>query len=453
MYMKSNHFTFGLMLVLSLAAGTSFAAVSKEEAAQLANGLTPMGAERAGNSDGSIPAWTGAITPNAGIDQGRRQDPFAGEKPLFSVDVKNMAQHANYLTEGAKALLKKYPDTFRVDVYKTHRTAIAPQWVYDNTARNAVNAHLKDGAAGPFPEGAYGGIPFPIPKSGLEVMWNHQLRWRGDAWYFEAKGYQLTSDGAWINVLDAENSMWMPYYAQAPEKFNNEYYLIRSLTKGPAIRAGEAITGRMNLEESKSITWVYLTGQRRVRKLPNSCCDTPTPFSAGIASFDEVGVFTGRLDRFDWTLVGKKEMYIPYNANRIMQPTTDREILGAQHINPDYVRWERHRVWVVDAELKKGERHTSPKSRYYIDEDTWDAVIAERYDASGQLARVPFGLPMVMSDVPATEQVNWGVYDLTNGASYVTGFANERRGMYVPKTSQFRDAMFTPDAMAAEGVR
>ncbi|MCX5471520.1 DUF1329 domain-containing protein [Alcaligenes sp. A-TC2] len=451
--MKSMQFKSALMLVLSLATAGSYAAVPPEEAAALGTTLTPMGAERAGNQDGSIPAWTGAATPNAGIVQGRRQDPFADEKPLFSVDAKNMAQHADYLTEGTKALIQKYPETFRLDVYKTHRTAIAPQWVYDNTARNAVNAQLKEGAAGLLPEGAYGGVPFPIPKSGLEVMWNHQLRWRGDAWYLEAKGYQLTSDGQWINVLDAENSMWMPYYSQAPDKFNDEYYLIRSLTKGPAIRAGEAITGRMNLDESKSATWVYLTGQRRVRKLPNSCCDTPTPFSAGIASFDEVGVFTGRMDRFDWKLLGKKEMYIPYNTNRILQPDTDRELLGDKHINPDHVRWERHRVWVVEAELKNGQRHTSPKSRYYIDEDSWDAVIAERYDANGQLARVPYGLPMVMSDIPATEQVNWGVYDLTNGASYVTGFPNERRGMYVPKSSQYRDFMFTPDAMAAEGVR
>ena len=33
-------------------------------------------------------------------------------------------------------------------------------------------------------------------------------------------------------------------------------------------------------------------------------------------SFDELNVFSGRLDRFDWKLLGKKEILIPYNSNR-----------------------------------------------------------------------------------------------------------------------------------------
>ncbi|SUA92778.1 DUF1329 domain-containing protein [Pandoraea pulmonicola] len=451
--MKSIQISSALALTLSLMAGAAHSAVSAEDAAQLKTTLTPFGAERAGNKDGTIPAWTGAPTPNAGLNNGRRSDPFAAEKPLNSITAKNMAQYSGQLTEGTKALLQKYPNTFRVDVYKTHRTAIAPQWVYDNTAKNAVNAKLVETSSGPVPQGVYGGIPFPIPKSGLEVMWNHQLRWRGESWHLEGKAYQLTPDGTWVNVVDASNDVWMPYYAQTPEKFNNEYYMIRSLTRGPAIRAGEAITDRMNLDESKTAAWVYLTGQRRVRKLPNSCCDTLTPFSAGVATFDEVSVFTGRLDKFDWKLLGKREMYIPYNANRALQPAKDSELLGQHHLNPDFIRWELHRVWVVEATLKSGERHTSPKSRYYVDEDSWDAVMAERYDANGQLARIPFALPVVMSDVPATEQINWGVYDLTTGSSFVSGITNERNAMYVPKRPAFKDATFTPDAMAGEGVR
>lgn len=108
---------------------------------------------------------------------------------------------------------------------------------------------------------------------------------------------------------------------------------------------------------------MYLTGQRRVRKLPNSCCDTPHPTSAGIITFDEMETFATRLERFDWKLVGKKEMYIPYNSNRTLVPTEDSDVLGPKHLNPDTVRWELHRVWVVEAELQPGQRHTSPKSR------------------------------------------------------------------------------------------
>jgi hypothetical protein len=441
-------------LVAALIAAPAVAGVSAEEAAQLKSALTPMGAERAGSKDGTIPAWTGAATAKSAVTpDGRRQDPFADEKPLFSIDAKSMAQHAGRLTEGTKALMQKYPD-FRIDVYKTHRTAIAPQAVYAATARNATAASLVDGEAGPQPKGAIGGVPFPLPKSGAEVMWNHKLAWRGGAWYWEFHGYQLSADGRWVLAGDSANDTTMPYYAKdaSADSFAGEYWMVRSLTRGPAIRAGEAITGRLNLDESKTSSWVYLTGQRRVRKLPNACCDTPTPFSAGITSFDEVEVFATRLDRFDWKLVGKKEVFIPYNSNRTHTPPKDADVLGSRFLSPDHVRWELHRVWVVEATLKPGQRHTSPKSRYYIDEDSWQAVIAERYDANGQVARVPFGLPTVMSDIPATAIVTWGVYDLTSGASYINGLLNERRAPYKPMPP-YKDVVFTPDAMAGDGVR
>ncbi|HSW22259.1 MAG TPA: DUF1329 domain-containing protein [Burkholderiaceae bacterium] len=451
-----SHTALALAAALAtlLTAGLARAGVTPEEAAQLKTTLSPMGAERAGNKEGTIPAWSGAPTVKAAITpEGRRQDPFADEKPLFSVDAKTMAPHADRLTAGTKAMMQKYPD-FRIDVYKTHRTAIAPQAVYDATAKNATAASLVDGEAGPQPQGAYGGVPFPIPKNGAEAVWNHKLAWRGHAWYWEFHGYQLSADGKWVLAGDSANDQTMPYYAKAEsaDKFGGEYWMVRSLTRGPAIRAGEAITGRLQLDESKTTSWVYLTGQRRVRKLPNACCDTPTPFSAGITSFDEVEVFATRLDRFDWKLVGKKEMLIPYNSNRTHVPANDADVLGSRFLNPDHVRWELHRVWVVEAALKPGQRHTSPKSRYYLDEDSWQAVLAERYDANGQVARVPFGLPTVMSDIPATAIVTWGVYDLTSGVSYVNGLLNERRAPYKPMPA-YKDAVFTPDAMAGDGVR
>ena len=443
-----------LFIAAACAAAPLYASVTAEEAAQLKTSLTPLGAERAGNKEGTIPAWTGQATEGAGMTAaGRRLDPFATEKPLYSINAKNAGEYAERLTEGTKALLKKYPDSFRVDVYKTHRTALAPAAIYDNTAKNALNAKLVESGGGPMPQGAYGGVPFPVPKSALEVMWNHLLRWRGEAWIWAFKGYQLTQDGQWVNVGDTVNDQWIPYFAPGGSaNFNGEYWMVRSLTKGPAIRAGEAITARFNLDESKTSTWVYLTGQRRVRKLPNSCCDTPTPFSAGVASFDEIETFAGRMDRFDWKVIGKKEMLIPYNSNRLLQPLKDSEVLGARTLNPDHVRWELHRVWVVEANLKAGQRHTATKSRYYIDEDTWLAVLGERYDNNGQLTRVPFAIPVVMSDVQATSNVTWGIYDLTSGASYINCLVNERNMAYKPVPA-YKDAVFTPDAMSGDGVR
>lgn len=431
------------------------AAVTAEEAARLKSDLTPFGAEKAGNKDRTIPAWDGGYTKSPpGYKSGdRRPDPFANEKPLFSINAKNMDQYADKLTEGVKVLMKKYPN-YRIDVYPTHRTAAAPQWVYDNTLKNATRAKIVEGGAGPQPEGAYGGIPFPIPKTGIEALWNHELRWRAPSQKWEKfHGYMVTADGRHVPVLESTNEQQMPYYTKDGEsKFQGEYWLVRSFNSGPPVRAGEGIAARLNLDESKTGAWVYLTGQRRVRKLPNSCCDTPTPFSAGIVSFDEVTVFTARKDRFDWKLVGKKEIYIPYNSNRTLVPTKDADVVGNHFLNPDHVRWELHRVWIVEATLKPGQRHTSPKSRYYLDEDTWLAVLADRWDANGQLSRMPFNIPVVLPEAPATIDAGWGVYDLISGSMFMNVLFNESPSQ-IKITPPFSDMLFTPDGMVGEGVR
>ena len=432
----------------------ALAAVTAEEAAKLKTELTPLGAEKAGNKDGSIPAWSGGFTTPIAGDKpgGRRGDPFKDEKPLFSIDAKNAAQYADKLTDGTQALLKKYPDSFRVDVYKTHRTGAAPQWVYENTAKNATRARLN----GDVVEGAYGGIPFPIAKTGAEVMWNHLLRWRGTSWEFTVNQYQLTADGKMVLTTDGRADQQMPYYFQdgSPEAFAkaNEYWLIRLLNIGPPIRAGEAIVGRVNIDGAKDQAWVYLTGQRRVRKLPNPCCDTPTPATAGVMTFDEIEVWSGRLDRFDWKLLGRKEMFIPYNGNRFLQPKTDAEVITKNHLNPDHVRWELHRVWVVEATLRAGQRHQAPKSRYYCDEDTWNCVLGDRWDANGQLWKTLWAQTFVAPDLPGTPIGSFGFNDLLSGQAFVGNLYNAKPSQYVIKP-RFADSVFTPEALAGEGVR
>lgn len=428
-------------------------AVSADEAAKLKSELTPLGAEKAGNKDGTIPAWSGGLTtPIPGEKSGgRRADPYKDEKPLFSVTHRNADQYAEQVTDGTKAMLKKYPD-YRIDVYRTHRTAAAPQWVYENTLKNATRAKL----AGDIVEGAYGGIPFPVPKTGAEVMWNHLLRWRGASLHMDVSQYQITSDGKAVLTTDGAIDQQMPYYFQdgSPEHFakSNEYWMVRLKNAGPPIRAGEAIVGRVQIDGSKDQTWVYLTGQRRVRKLPNPCCDTPTPATAGVMSFDEVGTWSGRLDRFDWKLMGKKEMFIPYNGNRLLQPVNDAAVLGKAYLNPDYVRWELHRVWVIEATLRAGQRHQAARSRYYCDEDTWACVLADRWDASGQLWRTLWSQTLVAPDLPGTVTAAFGANDLLAGTAFVGDLYNAKSVQY-GVTPRLPDSAFTPDAMVAEGVR
>lgn len=456
--MKHSKFTcYSVVLAASLGAAIAHAAVSAEEAAKLKSELTPLGGEKAGNKEGTIPAWTGGLTtPTPGFKNGgRRPDPFADEKPSLQITSKNMDQYADKLTDGVKALLKKYPDSFRLDVYKTHRTAAAPQWMYDNTFQNALRASVVESSGGPVAKGAYGGFPFPIPKTGTEVMLNSQVRWRGESWNTLTNGYQVTADGKVILVHKASVDNLAPYYVKegSPDKFDGPYWLVRVAIQGPSIRAGEALVGHLMQDESKTAAWTYLVGQRRVRKIPNACCDTPHPPSAGILSFDEVEVYNGRLDRFDWKLIGKKEMYIPYNSNRTMVPAKDSDVIGPKHLNPDHVRWELHRVWVVEAALKPGQRHTSPKSRYYIDEDSWWPVLGERWDSNGQLWRVPFSIPVAMPDLPGQVGTAWGGYELLTGSYVAVEMFNESKEQYKLLSPRLKEEYFSSENLGGEGVR
>lgn len=428
--------------------GMAGAAVGAEEAAKLGTTLTPLGAEKAGNKDGSIPAWGGGLTKvPAGFKAGGRrdQDPYASEKPLYSITAKNMGQYADKLSDGAKAMLTKHA-SYRIDVYPTHRTAAAPQWVYDNTRKNATAAKLNERQ---IPVGAYGGIPFPIPKDGAEAMWNHLLSWRGEDWQFDNRAYLVTSAGKPVMTVDGLADQSMPYFYKdgTPEAADGNYWNLRLVNAGPPIRAGEAILGRLNLDSERDLGYVYLAGQRRTRKLPNACCDTPTPATAGVMSFDEVSVFAGRLDRFDWKLIGKKEMLIPYNSNRALAGK-DLDLINDKHLNPDMVRWELHRVWVVEANVKPGVRHVAPKGRYYLDEDTWMAVLGDRWDAKGQLWKTMWQLPVTMPDLPATTGVTFGFYDLLSNTWFANQVLNEKSAQYkiMPR---YPDATFAPASLGS----
>ena len=443
------------LLLTSLATALLMAqAAMAADAADLKTSLTPLGAERAGNTDGSIPAWTGGLTKAdpAYKDGGKRSDPFASEKPLFSITAKNLGQYADKVTPGIQAMLKKYPDSYRLDVYPTHRTAAAPQAVYDATYANASKTRLVDSSAGQIPQDGEGGIPFPLAKDGVQAIWNHLMRWRGASWHINFTQYLTTSDGKHVLTNDSRGDYQMPWYLPDGGKQDGTFWAIRMINDGPPLRAGEAITGRENVNADNTGVWTYLPGQRRVRRLPNACCDTPTPATAGVMSFDELYVFNGRVDRFDWKLVGKKEMYIPYNANKVFTAASPTDLLGEHHLNPDVLRWELHRVWVVEATLKAGKRHVMPRSTYYLDEDTWAAVLGERYDAQNQLVKVLWTTPVVLPDLPGVVTLTNGFYDLVSG-TWFTGdiFAgkNEQYRIVAP----YKDSVFTPDALAGEGVR
>ncbi len=450
---KSTILIIGICFIFALFQGV-FAAVTPEEAGKLKTTLTPMGAEKAGNADGTIPAWDGGYTTAPpGFKPGdKRPDPFASEKPLFSVTGQNMDKYADKLTDGVKVILKKYPSV-RLDVYPTHRSAAFPRYIYDNIFINATRAKTTDN--GLSVEGAYGGIPFPIVKDGFEAMWNHLLAFRGVSTRNPYRNYLMLPEGKKVLAVEAEDFFQFPYYYKdVPiEKFNGEFLYFRQLQTAPPFKAGETILTRdpVDMYGKGRQAWQYLVGQRRTRRAPSIAYDTPDFVSSGHNYFDEVFMFNGALDRYDWKLLEKKEMYIPYNCNKFFLQK-DMDAMGEHTFNPDHVRWELHRVWVVEGTLAPGKRHVVAKRRMYIDEDSWFAILYDGWDGQGLLWRTTVSVPLLAMDLPSHYPVTFFIHNLQTGATSCTNIPNELpvQEMEVPR---WPESFFTPDALAGTAVR
>lgn len=456
MKMKTTLMQGSVTFALSLFAASVMAAVSPEQAAKLGNELTPFGAEKAGNAAGTIPAWSGGLPTNAAkIDErGFMDDPYAGEQPEFVITAQNMEQYKDKLTPGQQAMFKRYPDTYKMKVYKTHRSATMPQEVIDATKDNAVQTNLVQGGNGL--EHFKVANAFPIPQNGLEVIWNHITRYRGGS--VKRKVTQATpqANGSYSLVYFDEQFVFPNKLKDHdPSKPTNILFYFKQSVTAPARLAGNVLLVHETVDQIKEprMAWLYNAGQRRVRRAPQVSYDGPGTAADGMRTSDNLDMYNGAPDRYNWELHGKKEMYISYNNYRLDSPELKySDILKAGHINQDLPRYELHRVWHVTATLKEGERHIYVKRDFYIDEDTWQAAVIDHYDGRGNLWRVAEAHALQYF----AQQVPWyaveTLYDVQSGRYLALGMKNEERRSYefnIEATS----GEFTPAALRQAGVR
>ena len=446
---------FGAVLVLGcVAALPASAGISDEEIARLGRDLTPLGAERAGNPEGTIPEWTGGITaPPEGYSVGdHHPDPYAGDAPLFVIDAGNLDEHRARLPVGLQRMLETYP-TFRLPVYPTRRSASVPERIYDATRRIAATADLVDGGNGV--GGAVIGIPFPVPKSGLEVIWNHLLRYRGESVACLMGQAAVTRGGAYTvvkNSLEIELRYSLP--GMTVEELGNTMILYKQKVLAPARLAGDIVLVHetMNQVREPRNAWTYNPGQRRVRRAPNIAYDNPGTTSDGLRTADQLDMFNGAVDRYDWELVGKREMYVPYNAYRLHSRELGfSDILAPLHVNPEHLRYELHRVWVVEATLKEGATHIYKRRTLYVDEDSWSILVADIYDNRDQLWRVSEGHVINYYEKPLVWPTLEVHTDLQAGRYFAFGLDNEFSMCTWDSNLTSRD--FTPAALRREGRR
>jgi len=439
---------------LGLLAQGALADLTQEEADRLGGDeLTPVGAERAGNAAGTIPAWTGGLAelPSNYVEGEPLVDPFPQDEVLFTITAANYEQYQDNLSPGQIAVLKRYPDTFRMPVYQSRRSAAYPDELYADYKTDAMTAQTTDGGNGLANVDSY--LPFPIPKAGIEIMWNHVLRYRGGSVKRTYTQIPVQSSGAFSPVVLEDQLTFANYLDSAPE---NRLFYYKQAIKAPARLQGDVLLVHENINQvvEPRAAWIYNAGQRRVRRAPDVAYDGPGTASDGLRTADDLDMYNGAPDRYDWKLIGKKELYIPYNAYRLVDKSLSyKDIVLQGHLKPEYLRYELHRVWVIEATLKDGQRHIYARRTFYVDEDTWQISIADLYDGRGEMWRVKEAHNLSHYQVKVPWYALETSYDLISGRHLPLGLDNEIKGYQYNWDYKVSEREYTPAALRRSGVR
>ena len=426
-----------------------------EQTERLHTDLTPVGALRAGNSDGSIPAWTGGISqaPDAYVPGRVHSDPYESEAPLFRINVANLGEHSGFLTPGQVAMLRKYGDSYFLDVYPTHRSAAFPQRIYKKTAANGQSGRLTPDGEGVLEVAE--GFPFPFPDNGREIIWNHKLKFKGLGSVRRLNLINATASGRYQSVkmrIEVKSLYHQP--GATLQSIDNRLLFLLQTIESPSRLAGTLLLVHESVNQAVQprSAWVYNPSQRRVIRAPNVAYDNPSVATDGLSVSDMADMFNGAMDRFDWTLVGRREIYVPYNAYRAHGSDPEyADMVQPGHLEPSLLRYELHRVWVVEARLREGNRHINPRRTYYLDEDSYQILLAEHYDARGGLWRFSEAHPIVYYEVPTLWTSIETHHDLQSGR-YVSYRPDNRNGA-ARFDLDLSAAQFSPQALRRKGRR
>lgn len=405
--------------------GQALSSVTVSEAQRLKQDLTPVGAERGANASGSIPKWTGGLSEGpANWRKGQTEvNPFPEDHALFVITADNMHLYEDKLSEGSRQMLSQYGPDFFMPVYQTRRTAAFPERVYEKSYENALSAEVLDNGNGV--RNTIMTSPFPIPKNGLEVIWNHILRYRGEEVSFRSASATPQVDGSYNPVVNQYDYYFAYSKKDAElEDIDNKIFYLKTDTISPSNLAGTITLVHETLDQVRSprLAWRYDSGSRRLRRSPNLAYETDLPNSSSLRSVDQKDMYNGAPNQYNWELKGKREMFVPYNAYKLHdQSVRPDDVIRAGHINQKLARYELHRVWVVEATRRTGIKHIYDRRVFYVDEDSWQILMSEEYDESGNLWRVSEAHNISYYGMPAFWTTMEMTYDLKAKRYYIDG--------------------------------
>ncbi|SFQ21850.1 Protein of unknown function [Pseudomonas borbori] len=237
------------------------------------------------------------------------------------------------------------------------------------------------------------------------------------------------------------------------EHMQTVLFFYKQKVLSPSCLASGVLLAHETIDQVKDSrrVWLYIAGQRRVRRAPQVVYDGPGQAADGQRLADNLDLYNGSSDRYDWKLVGKKEVYIPYSSYKLASPELEySDIFKVGHIDQDLTRYELHRVWEVVATLKPGQWHVYRERRFYVDEDTWQIAAQDMFDSRGNLWRVGHIMRFYDKQVPLYADET--LYNLKNRRYLAVGFSNkEAHGPIFGENTSVND--YSPGSLRLEGVR
>ena len=442
---------------------SGYAAVGSKDLSRLGvegTELTPAGAIRAGNAKGTIPAWKSEpLKSPSGFKAGTfHSDPFANDKVQFTISSSNYLQYADNLTVGQKKMFESYPEYF-MNVYQTRRSAAFKPYINNAALENAKKAESFKGKNGRLGfKDAIIAWAFPIPKNGDEAILNMVTRpqqpWI-DSW---DNVVAVTSSGDYeLSKISVQQHAQWSEPDNTLENFDpavDSYFYFQNI-KSPASIAGQVIVANdpIHFVDKFRSAWVYNPGQRRVKRAPQIVHDNPMPATDGLATTDQKFGLNGPKDRFNYKLLGKREVYIPYNAYKVNSGDlrTEDIIKSNGRLNQNHTRYELHRVWIVEASLRPGYKHDYSKRVFYLDEDSWWITLMDGYDRDGDIWRLQEIHSLMWYDVGFIGSTLETQYDMKADRMLALNVDNEDDA---PDFSvRLKKSYFTPSSIRRRGVR
>ena len=370
-------------------------------------------------------------------------DPFSEDKIIFTITNENYLEFSeNLLTNGQVEMFKKYPETFKMNIYKSRRSCAVPPEVLSLTKSNATLTDEGEGI-----EGVIGSIPFPQPSEALHHVWNHILRYRGVEISGSSPFFIIDPDGS--RILGAGEAIAKNYWNPFTKNDKGlQGMLMTKVTHPPRLADASALViESLNAYMTPRRAWVYNPGTRRVRRAPDIAYDYKPSASQGLTTTDQFDGFNGAKDRYNWESLGSQVRLMPYNAYKFHE-TPMEEVLNPYHVNQDYLRYELVNVNVVSAELKKDKRHIIPKRVMYFDVDSHNMLVEETFDSNSEIMAYR-EFPLInFYDQPMCLSIHSATYDFDTRRYQLASV----RSIDIPKIEwrleePHNERMFTPEGL------